>query len=61
MALADRYITYVTEARDTARAQEIMRKVKPSVVREMADLLYVDGEAHGIAWLRNAVVNEARA
>jgi hypothetical protein len=61
MAAEDRYLTYITEARSDAEAMGIIAKVKPSAVRAMADLLYIEADGHGIAWLRNAVVNEARA
>ena len=40
---------------------DIIRQVKPSVLAIMADLLYVDGEGHGVKWLREAIVTEARA
>lgn len=58
---AHTYITHLVNARDTAQAEGIAAKILPSVLRVMADLLYVDSEAHGVAWLRRAVVAEARA
>ena len=61
MATADTYITYITEARADAQAHGIAAKVKPSVLRAMADLLYIDADGHGVAWLRRAIVAEVRA
>lgn len=61
MAVEDNYLTYVTEARTEADAMRIIQQVKPSVVKRMYDLQGQDPEGHGIAWLRRAVVREARA
>lgn len=61
MATAGTYITYLTEARTDAQAHGIAAKIKPGVLRVMADTLHIDGEGHGVAWLRHAIVAEARA
>lgn len=61
MAAADNYLTYITEARTEADALRIIAQVKPSVVKAMYDLQGEDPEGHGIAWLRRAVVREARS
>lgn len=58
---ADILITHVTEARTTEYAQAIARQYKPTVVRQAADQLHIDPEGHGVAWLRRAIVAEARA
>lgn len=58
---AHTFITHVTQARDTAQALGIAQKIRPSVILVMADILHIDSEAHGVAWLRRAVVAEARA
>jgi hypothetical protein len=60
-APADILITHVTEARTAEHAQAIARQYKPTVVRQAADQLHIDPEGHGVAWLRQAVVAEARA
>lgn len=61
MATADTYITYITEARTDAQAQGTAAEIRPSVLRAMADLLYIDADGHGVAWLRRAIVAEVRA
>jgi len=59
--VAHTYITHITEARTAEHARAIAAKIRPSVLAIMADLLYIDGEAHGVKWLRDAIVTEARA
>lgn len=61
MAAEDTYLTRITEARTDADALRIIAQVKPSVVKAMYDLQGNDPEGHGVAWLRRAVVHEARA
>ncbi len=61
MAIEDTYLTRITEARSEAHALDIIRQVRPGVVKAMYDLQGNDPEGHGIAWLRREVVREARA
>lgn len=61
MSHADTLITHVTQASTTERAEAIARQYKPTVIRQAADLLFIDPEGHGVAWLRRAIVAEARA
>ncbi len=60
MAAEDTYLTRITEARTDADALRIIAQVKPSVVKAMYDLQGNDPTGHGVAWLRRAVVCEAR-
>jgi hypothetical protein len=57
----DALIAHITYAADTAAAQTIAGQASRAALREAADLLYVDGVGHGWAWVRNAIVSEARA
>jgi hypothetical protein len=61
MATEDTIITHVTEARTAEHARAIVNKYPPRVLAKVADLLYIDAEGHGAAWLRAAIVSEARA
>ena len=61
MAAEDTLITHVTQARTDEAALAIVRKYKPTAVLAAAGLLYVEADGHGIAWVRAAVVREARS
>jgi hypothetical protein len=54
-------MTQLAEARTEAEALAVVAKLRPSVVRAVYDLQGQDPEGHGVAWLRRAVVREARA
>jgi hypothetical protein len=56
----DDLITALVEAHDMPTARAVVDAAPASAVRAAADLMYVDGD-HGMRWLRNAVVSEARA
>jgi hypothetical protein len=57
----DDLITQVTEAGSTREARVIMDTAPPEAVFSAADLLYVECDNHGMRWIRNAVLSEARA
>lgn len=61
MATEDTVLTHITEARTDAHALDIANQVKPTVLRKVADLLYIDPDGHGVKWLRAAIVREARS
>jgi hypothetical protein len=58
--IADTVVTHVTQARTDAQALAIVRKYRPRILREVADLLYIDADGHGVAWLRQEIVRQAR-
>jgi hypothetical protein len=57
----DDLITLVTEAGSTSEARAIMDTAPPTAVFSAADLVFVDCDRHGMRWIRNAVLSEARA
>lgn len=58
----DDIITQVTEAPAAEAALAVMRDVRSrAVLLAVADLLYIDAGGHASAWLRKAIVAEARA
>lgn len=57
----DDLITLVTEAGSMREAQRIMDTAPPEAVFSAADTVYVDCDRHGMRWIRNAVLSEARA
>lgn len=59
----DNLITAITEASTDTDAHQIIATTPALLVCEAADQLYVEGrdDGHGIKWLRNAVVKEARS
>lgn len=59
--IQDIVIEHVTGARTDAAALAVVSKYPPRVLRAVADQLYIDPEGHGAAWLRKAIVAEARA
>jgi hypothetical protein len=61
MAVEDRLLTDITEARTTEQALGIVRQVRPKVLAKIADLLYIDPDDYGVKKLREAIVREARA
>ena len=63
MTNPDEIITAITQAPTTTAALEIMGTVRSrAAVLAVADQLYVDDpEGHTTAWLRRAIVKEARA
>ena len=57
----DDLITLVTEAGSESEARAIMDAALDEAVFSAADLTYVDCDNHGMRWIRNAVLSEARA
>jgi Arc/MetJ family transcription regulator len=57
----DDLITQLVEATDLREARAIMDAALPDAVFAAADLTYVDCDGHGMRWIRNAVLSEARA
>ena len=57
----DTVITHLTQARTGDAALAIARKYPPKMIRLVADQLHIDPDGHGVAWLRRAVVAEARS
>ena len=57
----DTLITRMVEAPSLAEARAIVDQAPRAALFEAADLLYVDCADHGMRWIRNAVVSEARA
>jgi hypothetical protein len=58
----DGYVTAITEAATDAHALVILADVKSRATLEaIADLVFVDPAGHGSAWLRKAIVAEARS
>jgi hypothetical protein len=57
----DTVITHVTQARTDEKALAIARKYPPRIIRLVADQLHIDPDGHGVAWLRQAIVREARS
>jgi hypothetical protein len=57
----DDLITLVTEAGSESEARAIMDAAPRDAVFAAADLTYVDCDRHGMRWIRNAVLSEARA
>lgn len=57
----DTVITHITEASTDDKALAIVRKYPPRMIRLVADQLHIDPEGHGVAWLRMAIVVEARS
>ena len=59
---ADDIITAVTQAATHAEAEAIMRDVHSrALLLATADQLYIDVDGHASAWVRKAIVAEARA
>lgn len=57
----DDIVTTVTEATDREAAEKIINNVPRTMLMRVADLLYIEADGHGLAWLRKAIVSEARA
>lgn len=61
MSAVDDAITRITEAEDDNKARAIAEALGHRVLLAVADQLHIKAEGHGTAWVRNAVVKEARA
>jgi hypothetical protein len=61
MAQQDVIITRVTQATTDETARAIVNKYPPRVLRIVGDQLHIDPDGHGVAWLRAAIVTEARS
>jgi hypothetical protein len=62
MSTADDIITRVTSAPTEADAEDIVAGVRSrALLLAVADLLYIDADGHGTAWVRQAIVTEARS
>jgi hypothetical protein len=57
----DTIITRVTGAGSIQAARDFIGDVPPASVRAVADQLHIEAEGHGLPWIRNAIVSEARA
>ena len=57
----DDIITWITEASNDAEALIILRAVNREGLNKVADQLYIDCVGQSVAWLRRAIVKEARS
>lgn len=57
----DDLLTQVTGAGSEREARAVMDAAPRHAVLAAADLTYVDCDNHGMRWIRNAVLSEARA
>lgn len=61
MSAVDDAITRITEASDEERAKAIVHALTHRVLFAVADQLHIETEGYGTAWIRDAVLKEARA
>ena len=58
----DEIITRVTQAPAQADAETVINAVRSrAMLAEVADLLHIDAAGHAPAWIRTAIVTEARS
>lgn len=57
----DDVITAITDAPTAEKALEIMAGIPAPMVRTVADQLHIDPAGHGIPWLCDAIVGEAKS
>jgi hypothetical protein len=61
VSAVDGAITRITEAPTEDAAKAIASSLTRRMLLATADQLHIETEGHGLVWIRNAIVKEARA